>query len=193
MTNARLARHIGYRSASLGAPSALSTTSLSSALDVVRRIPRRDACDPPAIKFDQGPADAVSRGSRRPSWGCDRRVSCRAGCLGRPGRPHDRRPCRVDRPLFEGGPASVKGAELSAKVVTEAAKKAGVSASAKVASADKAATPVPLRARASIIKLGGTLATAEARVFDKRDALIASGRGVCLTMSRQAETSGKRS
>jgi len=48
----------------------------------------------------------------------------------------------------------------------------------------KTAMPGPLVARAAVIKLGGTLATAEARVFDERGALLASGRGVYLTMSR---------
>ncbi len=45
----------------------------------------------------------------------------------------------------------------------------------------KAAMPGPLTARARVIKLGGTLATAEAHVFDEAGALIASGRGVYLT------------
>lgn len=57
----------------------------------------------------------------------------------------------------------------------------------------KAALPGPLHARASVIKLGGTLATAEARVYDEKQALIASGRGVYLTLSRQAEPRGKQS
>ncbi len=48
----------------------------------------------------------------------------------------------------------------------------------------RAALPGPLTARASVIKLGGTLATAEARVFDEAGALIASGRGVYLTLDR---------
>lgn len=48
----------------------------------------------------------------------------------------------------------------------------------------KAAMPGPLKARANVIKLGSTLATAEARVFDEAQSLIASGRGVYLTMSR---------
>ena len=48
----------------------------------------------------------------------------------------------------------------------------------------KAALPGPLVAKASVIKLGGTLATAEARVFDEAGALIASGRGVYLTLQR---------
>lgn len=46
----------------------------------------------------------------------------------------------------------------------------------------RAALPGPLVARAAVIKLGGTLATAEARVFDAREALVASGRGVFLTL-----------
>ena len=44
--------------------------------------------------------------------------------------------------------------------------------------------PCPLVARASVIKLGGTLATAEAHVFDENDKLVASGRGVYLTLTR---------
>ncbi len=48
----------------------------------------------------------------------------------------------------------------------------------------KAALPGALVAKASVIKLGGTLATAEARVFDAAGALIASGRGAYLTLQR---------
>lgn len=48
----------------------------------------------------------------------------------------------------------------------------------------KAAMPGPLLARARVIKLGGTLATAEAHLYDEQGALIASGRGVYLTRSR---------
>lgn len=48
----------------------------------------------------------------------------------------------------------------------------------------KAAMPGPLKARASVVKLGGTLATAEARIFDDAGALIASGRGAYLTLQR---------
>jgi uncharacterized protein (TIGR00369 family) len=48
----------------------------------------------------------------------------------------------------------------------------------------KAAMPGPLTARARIIKLGGTLATAGAEAFDAGGALIASGRGLYLTMTR---------
>ena len=48
----------------------------------------------------------------------------------------------------------------------------------------KAAMPGPLTARASVVKLGGTLATAEARVLDGNGALIASGRGAYLTLQR---------
>jgi uncharacterized protein (TIGR00369 family) len=40
---------------------------------------------------------------------------------------------------------------------------------------------VPLVARAAVIKFGGTLATAEARIFDERDELIASGRALFFT------------
>jgi uncharacterized protein (TIGR00369 family) len=47
----------------------------------------------------------------------------------------------------------------------------------------RAAMPGPLLARATVIKLGGTLATAEARVFDEGGALLASGRGVYLTLT----------
>jgi uncharacterized protein (TIGR00369 family) len=45
----------------------------------------------------------------------------------------------------------------------------------------RAAMPGPLIARAQVIKVGGTLATAEARVFDERDELIASGRALFFT------------
>lgn len=49
----------------------------------------------------------------------------------------------------------------------------------------KAAMPGPLLARASVIKVGGTLATAEARVYDESGrTLLASGRGVYLTLQR---------
>src|SRR5689334_21695939 len=46
----------------------------------------------------------------------------------------------------------------------------------------KAAKPGPLLARAHVIKLGSTLATAEARIHDEGGALLASGRGVYLTL-----------
>lgn len=49
----------------------------------------------------------------------------------------------------------------------------------------RAAQPGPLVAHATVIKLGGTLATAEARVFDEQQRLVASGRGVYLTLSRK--------
>ena len=45
----------------------------------------------------------------------------------------------------------------------------------------RAAMPGPLIARAAVVKLGGTLTTAEARVFDKRDELVASGRALFFT------------
>jgi uncharacterized protein (TIGR00369 family) len=45
----------------------------------------------------------------------------------------------------------------------------------------RAAMPGPLIARAAVIKLGGTLATAEARIFDERDELVASGRALFFT------------
>ncbi|MBZ9676294.1 PaaI family thioesterase [Mesorhizobium sp. ES1-1] len=48
----------------------------------------------------------------------------------------------------------------------------------------RAAQPGALVAQASVIKLGGTLATAEARVFDEQQRLVASGRGVYLTLTR---------
>jgi uncharacterized protein (TIGR00369 family) len=48
----------------------------------------------------------------------------------------------------------------------------------------RTALPGPLVARARTIKLGSTLATAEAKVFDSNDRLIASGRGVYLTLAR---------
>jgi uncharacterized protein (TIGR00369 family) len=48
----------------------------------------------------------------------------------------------------------------------------------------RTALPGPLVARANVIKLGGTLATAEAQVFDENKKLVASGRGVYLTLSR---------
>lgn len=50
----------------------------------------------------------------------------------------------------------------------------------------KAAMPGPLLATARVIKLGRTLSTAEAQVFDESGtALYASGRGVYLTMTRE--------
>jgi uncharacterized protein (TIGR00369 family) len=45
----------------------------------------------------------------------------------------------------------------------------------------RAAMPGPLIARAAVVKLGGTLTTAEARVFDERDELVASGRALFFT------------
>jgi uncharacterized protein (TIGR00369 family) len=51
----------------------------------------------------------------------------------------------------------------------------------------RAAMPGPLVARAAVVKLGGTLGTAEARIYDERDNLIASGRA--LFMTRAPETS----
>jgi uncharacterized protein (TIGR00369 family) len=50
----------------------------------------------------------------------------------------------------------------------------------------RAALPGTLVARAAIVKLGSTLASAEARVFDARDNLVASGRGVFLTLAAVA-------
>jgi uncharacterized protein (TIGR00369 family) len=51
----------------------------------------------------------------------------------------------------------------------------------------RAAMPGPLVARAAVIKVGGTLATAEARVFDERDELIASGRALFFTRAPSAK------
>jgi uncharacterized protein (TIGR00369 family) len=48
----------------------------------------------------------------------------------------------------------------------------------------KAALPGALIAKAAVIKIGGTVATAEARVYGEDGALLASGRGVYLTLSR---------
>jgi uncharacterized protein (TIGR00369 family) len=45
----------------------------------------------------------------------------------------------------------------------------------------RAAMPGTLIARAAVIKAGGTLATAEARVFDEQGELIASGRALFFT------------
>jgi uncharacterized protein (TIGR00369 family) len=45
----------------------------------------------------------------------------------------------------------------------------------------RAAMPGSLIARAAVIKIGGTLATAEARIFDECDELIASGRALFFT------------
>ncbi len=46
------------------------------------------------------------------------------------------------------------------------------------------ALPGRLVARARVVKLGNTLASAEAHVFDERDSLVASGRGAFLTLAR---------
>ncbi len=45
----------------------------------------------------------------------------------------------------------------------------------------RAAMPGPLIARAAVVKLGGTLTTAEARIFDERNELVASGRALFFT------------
>jgi uncharacterized protein (TIGR00369 family) len=50
----------------------------------------------------------------------------------------------------------------------------------------RAALPGTLIARAAVIKLVATLATAEARIFDANDVLLASGRGVYLTLVPRA-------
>lgn len=49
----------------------------------------------------------------------------------------------------------------------------------------RAALPGPLLARAEVVRIGGTLATADARIFDDKGKLVASGRGVYLTIIRQ--------
>jgi uncharacterized protein (TIGR00369 family) len=54
----------------------------------------------------------------------------------------------------------------------------------------RAAMPGPLIARAAVVKLGGTLTTAEARVFDKRDELVASGRALFFTRAPSEKESG---
>jgi uncharacterized protein (TIGR00369 family) len=46
------------------------------------------------------------------------------------------------------------------------------------------AFPGRLIARAKIVKLGNTLASAEAHIFDETDNLVASGRGAFLTLTR---------
>ena len=50
------------------------------------------------------------------------------------------------------------------------------------------AFPGTLIARASVVKLGSTVGAAEARVYDEKGALVASGRGLFLT---RAQDSGK--
>ena len=45
----------------------------------------------------------------------------------------------------------------------------------------RAAMPGPLLARATVVKLGGTLGTAETRIYDQHDNLIASGRALFMT------------
>ncbi len=50
----------------------------------------------------------------------------------------------------------------------------------------RAAIPGTMIARATVIKLGATLATAEARIFDATNRLVASGRGVYLTLPPRA-------
>ena len=45
----------------------------------------------------------------------------------------------------------------------------------------RAVMPGPLVARAAVIKVGGTLATAEARIFDERDEHLTSGRAIFFT------------
>jgi uncharacterized protein (TIGR00369 family) len=54
----------------------------------------------------------------------------------------------------------------------------------------RAAMPGPLLARAAVIKLGGTLATAEARVLDEHDELVASGRALFFTRASEKKESG---
>ena len=54
----------------------------------------------------------------------------------------------------------------------------------------RAAMPGPLLARAAVIKLGGTLATAEARVLDEHDEIVASGRALFFTRASEKKESG---
>jgi uncharacterized protein (TIGR00369 family) len=54
----------------------------------------------------------------------------------------------------------------------------------------RAAMPGPLLARAAVIKLGGTLATAEARVLDEHDELVASGRALFFMRASEKKESG---
>ncbi len=49
------------------------------------------------------------------------------------------------------------------------------------------AAPGKLRARATVVRLGGTMAVAEAEIYDLEDRLVASGRGTYLTAAAAAE------
>jgi uncharacterized protein (TIGR00369 family) len=55
----------------------------------------------------------------------------------------------------------------------------------------RAAMPGPLLARASVVKLGGTLGTAEARIYDEHDNLIASGRALFMTRAPESRKETK--
>lgn len=48
----------------------------------------------------------------------------------------------------------------------------------------RAALPGPLTARARVLKMGNTLSTAEAQIYDENNKLVASGRGVYLSLAR---------
>lgn len=50
----------------------------------------------------------------------------------------------------------------------------------------RAALPGALIAKASVVKLGGTVGTAEARIYDEKGALVASGRGLFHTRAPTA-------
>jgi uncharacterized protein (TIGR00369 family) len=52
----------------------------------------------------------------------------------------------------------------------------------------RTATPGDLRAEARVIHVGGTLATAEARIFSHDGKLVASGRGVYFTGALKANS-----
>jgi uncharacterized protein (TIGR00369 family) len=53
------------------------------------------------------------------------------------------------------------------------------------------AFPGALVARASVVKLGGTVGVAEARVYDDKAALVASGRALFLTRAPASEKEAK--
>ena len=54
----------------------------------------------------------------------------------------------------------------------------------------RAAFPGRLLARASVVKLGGTVGVAESRIFDDKGALVASGRALFLTRASGGERKG---
>ena len=55
----------------------------------------------------------------------------------------------------------------------------------------RAAMPGPLLARAAVVKFGGTLGTAEARIYDEHDNLIASGRALFMTRAPKSRKETK--